>query len=331
MISSKIPNIGRLHCLVDHQKNKLFFSLVDYRNNYFTSDDPNKIIEFYNGFEDRDQLILWMKERPKGVATLHEVEGDKEIIVVIPTADFSGEYARDCRGNIFKGLHIVFVESGGIEDFYFNYAHNCNVGIKKAMEYNPKWIVFSNDDMYKIDDIAKLKSGLTKFSSEEQSVVLCCKESLYHSKYISFSFRTARRKAIFFVMGEIYRKRLLLEKKFKIKYIIGMTTEIFRFFYRPRFKFKYTGSFGIFSIGLVKKYGGVMFDETYVNGTEDLDQSWRFIQDNIAEKCLNYEIGDYIGSSLGPYTIKRILRILLNDVYLNLKIESGELKLSLFS
>jgi hypothetical protein len=132
-------------------------------------------------------------------------------------------------------------------------------------------------------------------------------------------------------MGEIYRKRLLLEKKFKIKYIIGMTTEIFRFFYRPRFKFKYTGSFGIFSIGLVKKYGGVMFDETYVNGTEDLDQSWRFIQDNIAEKCLNYEIGDYIGSSLGPYTIKRILRILLNDVYLNLKIESGELKLSLFS
>ena len=41
----------------------IFFSLVDYRNNYFTSDDPNKIIEFYNGFENRDQLIQWMKDR----------------------------------------------------------------------------------------------------------------------------------------------------------------------------------------------------------------------------------------------------------------------------
>ncbi|MEM3860085.1 MAG: hypothetical protein QW478_11905 [Candidatus Micrarchaeaceae archaeon] len=82
-----------------------------------------------------------MKERPKGRAEIIEVEGDKEIIVVIPTADFNGKYAKECRENIFKGLHIIFVESGFPKDPYFNYAHNCNVGIKKAMEYNPKWIV----------------------------------------------------------------------------------------------------------------------------------------------------------------------------------------------
>ena len=92
-----------------NKENKLFFSLVDYRNNYFASDNPDKIIEFYNGFEDCDQLIQWMKERPKGVNTIYEVEGDKDIIVVIPTADFNGKYARECRENIFRGLHIVFV------------------------------------------------------------------------------------------------------------------------------------------------------------------------------------------------------------------------------
>ena len=45
-----------------------------------------------------------MRERPKGVANIHEFEGDKDIIVVIPTADFNGKYAKECRENIFKGL-----------------------------------------------------------------------------------------------------------------------------------------------------------------------------------------------------------------------------------
>jgi len=37
-----------------------------------------------------------MKERPKGASHIHEVEGSKEIIVVIPTADFIGKHAREC-------------------------------------------------------------------------------------------------------------------------------------------------------------------------------------------------------------------------------------------
>jgi len=102
-----------------------------------------------------------MRERQKGVSYIHEVEESKEIIVVIPTADFNGKYARACREEIFKGLHMVFVESG-VGNFYFNYAHNCNIGIKKALEYNPKWIIVSNDDMYKIDDVTKLEDSLLK-------------------------------------------------------------------------------------------------------------------------------------------------------------------------
>ena len=161
----------------------LTFSLVDYRNNYSTSDDPNKIIEFYNGFENRDQLIQLMEERPKGVANIHEVNGDKDIVVVMPTADFNGKYAKECRDNIFKGFHIIFVESGEIPDPYFNYAHNCNVGIKKAMEYNPRWLVISNEDMKRIDEPQKLKNSLVKFDPDEVDV-LFTKESpdRYHSQ-----------------------------------------------------------------------------------------------------------------------------------------------------
>ncbi|MEM3860457.1 MAG: hypothetical protein QW478_13865, partial [Candidatus Micrarchaeaceae archaeon] len=138
----------------------LFFSTTWCRDRLFASDNPNDILKFYDTFSNRDELIQWMKERPKGTAEIIEVEGDKEIIVVIPTADFYGKYAKECRENIFKGLHIVFVASGFPKDPYFNFAHTCNVGIKKAMEYNPKWIVYSNDDMFKIDDVSKLKKEL---------------------------------------------------------------------------------------------------------------------------------------------------------------------------
>ena len=111
-----------------------------------------------------------MRERPKGVANIHEVEGNKDIIVIIPTADYNGKYAKECSDNVFKGLHIVFVESG-VNDFYFNYAHNCNVVIKRAMDYNPKWVIVSNDDMYKIDDISVLQKQLESINNKKIDTV----------------------------------------------------------------------------------------------------------------------------------------------------------------
>ncbi|MEM3455717.1 MAG: hypothetical protein QXT72_04095 [Candidatus Micrarchaeia archaeon] len=94
------------------------------------SNDFEKIIEFYNHFKIKYELIKWMKERPKGLSYIYEVGGNKDIIVVIPTADFNGRYAKTCRDEIFKGLHIIFVLSGK-GNYYFNYAHNCYVDIKK--------------------------------------------------------------------------------------------------------------------------------------------------------------------------------------------------------
>ncbi|MEM4068174.1 MAG: hypothetical protein QXV17_15085 [Candidatus Micrarchaeaceae archaeon] len=76
-----IPN--NMLCCPLEKFDKLFFSLVDYHNTFFMSNDPEKIIEFYNHFKTRDELIKWMKEGPKGVNYIFEVEGNKDIIVVI--------------------------------------------------------------------------------------------------------------------------------------------------------------------------------------------------------------------------------------------------------
>ena len=215
MISGQIINVSRLHCPIEYLQDGLFFSLVDYRNNYFTSDDPNKIIEFYEGFENRDQLIQWMKERPKGVANIREVEGDKEVIVVIPTADFNGKYARECRENIFKDIHMIFVESGGREDFYFNIAHNVNIGIRKAMEYNPKWVVFSGDDMYKIDDVSLLVSELKKINNRKYAAVFT-EPSRYHSIPCKLSKPRLTRKLLFTLLGRYRRMQIKLEQRYGV-------------------------------------------------------------------------------------------------------------------
>ncbi len=212
----------RLFYPMERDNVEMFFSLVDYRNNYFTSEDPNKIIEFYNGFENRDQLIQWMRERPKGVANVHEVEGDKDIIVVIPTADFNGKYARECRENIFKGLHMVFVESGGKGDFYFNYAHNCNVGIRKAMEYNPKWVVVSNDDMEKIDNLNKMTKLLDDLPYFEP--YLLYSESRAHTiNVVNLGFSTVIRKYLYYLVTSYTRHIIYFEKKYGIRYHVTLT------------------------------------------------------------------------------------------------------------
>ena len=320
--SVKTIYIGKLCCPVEKPIRDLFFSLVDYRNNLFTSDDPNKIVEFYNGFENRDQLIQWMKERPKGVNYIHEVEGDKDIIVVIPTADFKGKYAKGCRENIFKGLHMVFVESGGRGDFYFNYAHNCNVGIKKAMEYNPKWIVLSNDDMYKIDDVAKLIKELKSINENEISAVYA-KSSIYHTVALYVSRRGILQNLYSLSRNELYISKIM--DKFELKYTIWAKENErhskIRAFLRAIIAKKIKGSeftnsqsFGIYSSAFVRKRSNLLFDENYVNSTEEVDISYYIKISKTPCRIINYQIGDYVGSTLG-IGIKRRLKIILGDTY----------------
>ena len=84
--------------------NDVFFSLSTYYNNYLVSENIKNIMSFYDQFENCEDLIYWMRNRPKGVAKLYESNGNKEIIVVITTADINGKFAKDCRDNIFQGF-----------------------------------------------------------------------------------------------------------------------------------------------------------------------------------------------------------------------------------
>jgi hypothetical protein len=313
-----IPDRSRLFCPMERTMTKVFFSLVDYRNNYFTSDNPNRIIEFYNGFENRDQLIQWMRERPKGVANIYEVEGDKEIIIVIPTADFNGKYAIECRENIFKGLHMVFVESGGRGDFYFNSAHNVNIGIKKAMEYNPKWVVFSGDDMVKIDPAKVLKEQLMKLDNTRYDVVFT-NPSEYHSSLEKISSPNRLHSFYYGITNRNYGRVLLkMYKKFKIKYLLSPIYGKFSLLFKKGYIYIEIQDFGIYSSRWVSKTGGNLYDEIFINAAEDTDLSLKISMDNLRTVKIDYKIGDLIGSSLGT-GVQRRLRSVAGITYLNYK------------
>ena len=314
---------SRKKCPITFSEVPQSLSLVDYRNNYFTSDDPNKIIEFYNGFETRDQLIQWMKERPKGVANVLEVDGDKDIIVVIPTADFNGKYAKECRDNIFKGLHIIFVESGEIQDPYFNGAHNVNVGIKKAMEYNPKWVVFSNDDMYKIDSVQKLKEDLKNIDHERYNFVALSPSS-YHSQTTVIGKKIKFTYMLYMILK--YRSlglsRLRIEEKYGVKYsrfpTAGISKLIGKFFFRMKSVIIENGDVVIFSYKYVKSLNGEVYDEIFTNAFEETDLAFRLNTGYPKIPRIDYQIGDYMGTTLGIGN-KRMIHDIIGLIYFNMK------------
>ncbi|MEM0136498.1 MAG: hypothetical protein QXU18_14930 [Thermoplasmatales archaeon] len=316
-------------CPFNKNEALIFFSLVDYRNNYFTSNDPEKIIEFYNGFENRAQLIQWMKERPKGISNITEVPGDKEVIVVIPTADINGKYARECKENIFNGLHIIFVDSGEYKDPYFNFGHTCNVGIRKAMEYNPKWVVLSNDDMIKIDETNILIRSLKEMDYESVNVVLT-KNNIQNSTPTVVCHLNFFGKLVVEIFSITNLQNVLHEIKLFIKInkvnasfgnkLIILGAEGNRFF-RKFFKADYTyvnfQSFGIFSSKFIKD-NETLFDETYINAHEDQDLAIQLSFEPTKIAYTDFHINGIGGVSLGSNFV-RGLRTVASDSYFNNK------------
>ena len=334
-MTHEIGSMNRLKCpLADNSRN-LFFSLADYRNSNFTSQNPNKIIEFYDSFKNRDDLIEWMRERPKGVANIYEVDGNREIVVVIPTADFNGEYARECRENVFNGLHIVFVESGGRGDFYFNYAHNFNVGIRKAMECSPKWVVVSGDDIIKVDPIDKLINGLSKMDNSKVDAVFTFPASYHSAPMIlcrpNILFKTAIKIFRFFSPRVYYAEKAFSQMR-RFNNVIffpryqdspSILYKLMNFIFFNKYKnFVNIISFGIFSSDFVRRCGE-LFDETYINEMEDTDLSVRLL-DNGRIATIDFTIKERVGATVGR-GILRTLRTVPGWSYFSYKMDRGDL------
>lgn len=293
-------------------------------NRQFMSKRAKDVIDFYENFSDVDGLIRWMRTRPSSTSTIIKAEGNKDVVVVIPTRDAKGIYAKHCKNVVFKDQQIIFIENSKGDDLFFNYAKSVNLGIREALKFSPDWIVVCNDDVFKIDEISILTEGLSKIDKDQIDVVFTTPPGKFHSYKRTLAMLSNMGRSFYLLSGTINRNFLRLKRKFGCSYNVGSPYFPFSLRYKNIFTFTLTGTFSIFSSEYLRTMNGNIFDETYINGYEDVDLSISLLTDDSKSTHVNYKIGDMSGSSLGRDK-SRFLRDISNLAYFNHKIRSGKL------
>ncbi len=288
----------------------------------YSSKNYKDIVEFYNGFETKQEIIAWMQSRKKAEPNLVEYNKDKNnyTIVVIPTIDADSEWAMADRV-IFKGLHIIFVENEGREpNKFFNYSHSVNKGIERALKYNPKWLIISNDDMEKQEDISKLIAELKQ--SEGYDTLFFPNTNTYSSGVGLYKpvFQN-----IFRLRSKWRRAYMQIYKKFGIKYeLLDMRQRGFIYrnlIYHSLYKLNinhHQSNLIVLNAKFVKQtLKGKVFDDTFINGHEDSWLSYKYLQHSNF-KMSDFKINAIAGASLGIGK-DRAFREIANQIYFEYK------------
>ncbi len=326
---------------------------------YYYSDNPHYVLRFYSKFNSVEELVNWMKTRPRAPISIHEVEGSTDVIVVIPTANINNNYVKGDL-EMYKGLHMIFCESSGK---YFNYATSVNTCVKEATKYNPEWVIFSNDDVYKVDESDVLKKELEKIDYKDPNTVLPTGRnykfkqseirvlkptiikgyrnclfgglSLLKGKLSGRYPKNSDTSLIWFLARtQIYYNNLL--RKFNLPFLDLRVASTDTASYRVRYLMEKTlgeyinnfyikkfGDFGGFSRGYLNKFGTNIFDETFINGVENYDLSLQLLWKKIPINIINYRKGSYKGRSLGlglnNKGVSRTIRGFSNFIYMAYK------------
>lgn len=287
----------------------------EYLNKLYISKDFHDIIKFYYSFDNKEEIINWMKRRPKMKPNLVELnkDADNYAIVIIPTIDSNGKWLKNDK-EIFDGLHIIFAENENKKpNPYFDYAFSVNTGIAKALEYKPKWIIVSNDDMFKIDDISKLIDELKE--SENYDALFFPKSTAYSNEVTIAKPRLINIYRLFFYWRRNYRR---IENKLKLKFeVLDFKNKGYIYknlMYNRKIKVKHhQGCFIVINTDFIASMNGKLFDDTFINGHEDTWLYYKHLQ-NRNFKLSNFNIGIYIGSSLG-IGFNRYFQEIANEIY----------------
>ncbi|ABP95241.1 MULTISPECIES: hypothetical protein [Metallosphaera] len=274
---------------------------------------PEDVKTIYSRFS-REDIIKWMRERPSADMRFVEVEGDKEVIVVVPTANASGELARRTRSH-FAGLHLVFVESNGP---LFNYARSVNAGVNLGLSYDPKWVVISNDDLTRVEGVSKLKDQLSTVSNAD---LVMASPSSYHTYPVLLMEPKSwfiKGMGVFGKMfrmppAKVYGELLAFREKLGIRYVTMIESMV-----GPMAKVagKSIRVLNAGSFAVIRPRRSPL-DETFINSHEDLVLSM-----TSRYTVIKYKIDEERGASLG-FGEARFVRTFVNEIYLNYLLEKG--------
>jgi len=183
------------------------------------------------------------------------------------------------------------------------------------MEYNPKWVVLSNDDMVKIDKISSLIKEPDGINSVKTMAV--CRSRSKEANRARIGHPKRLRNFLFRMRDSYTRSLLTYEKKFDIRFFVEGLKFPWNHLFRNLLEVRAISDFAVLSSDLFRDYS-TLYDETFINGGEDIDLSIRLYLIKINYVLLYYRI-----SSIGVGTIgskNRMLKDIINLAYLNSKL-----------
>ena len=298
----------------------------------YDSNDISDLFLFYDSFDNTKDIVDWMIRRPRVHGRIVDIDGDDDIVVVVPTIDSNSEMFVNLHEKVFPGLRIVAVESGKTP--FFSYSRNVNKGISHALKYKPRFVIVSNDDMYRIDSIEILLNQLSTVPDDEGKVFYT-RPGNYNSYWVNIGKPTLFRYLLLFLNSKYTRARIRIEEDHRdllsLRYLVYGQNFPYNVMIKPECEVQNVGSFSIYSQKFLQKSYGKLFDETYINGMEDLDLSLRILSQKIIKRSLDYKIGSLMGKSLGKFASIRTLKQIVNSVYFNYKLHNGLLTLPIKS
>ncbi len=284
-------------------------------NEEFVSPDARQVARFYEHFRSREELFDWMRHRPASAPQLREIPGNRDVVVVVPTADFSGPMAAHCRDFVFRGLHLIFVESPTRPDPFFNYSSYYNAGIRRALERGARWVVISGDDVLGVDAPEKLLDGLARTDPTRFDSVFTRPSGYYHSVESQLGReRWTRRLAFSTSSGR--RAALALERRFFVTLHSPRARGLDTLFFRPGYRYWSMASFGIFSPTYLAPLDPP-FDPVFGSaGSEDIELCLRVNRRPERIAFVDYRISERVGGTAGKSDARR-LREVAGKAYLN--------------
>lgn len=291
----------------------------------WSSDNPSDLARLYYSSRGIEDLIRFSRLRPRAFTRTFTTTGAiyPQIVAVIPTAD-ANKTKKSSLFHALGAISVVLVESSGP---FFNYSHSVNVGIEEALRLGAEWVVIANDDMSPIDDAEALVREIhshsefpyllalpdnnlfRSFHTFETAIfsvvrpweyVIGVSDGIRHldfdlqmtfvrQRYLKYHFR-------FFqvncnpsldsnsTMSRWLRTHITYLREGPYSWISPLAQPFINF-----------GDFGVFNATLFNRCG---LDETFINGGEDLDLSFRLASKGIKPKIIRFAVQSLGGKSL---------------------------------
>jgi GT2 family glycosyltransferase len=297
-------------------------------------------VDFYDSFNSVSEMMefFYSRKRPSVNTLFTPSDNKSSITAVIPTKSAQDLPFKELPRKLSK-INVLWVESSGP---FFNFSYAMNIGIRKALEMGSEFIMLTNDDILPMDDISNIDIIVKRMKEKydifipqiyNSNLFISPVQSIYRQSFITAHYLKGNHKPKGDEIDKVMDIRMLVQNlgiysnPYIMKYIILrendpvlagqssiLTRKVKEFALRGVNKLLIKIN-NVQPISIVKSslLESENFDESFVNGGEDVDLSIRLSLRGARVGYLDERFHHYGGNSLGT-NIERILKNTIPEI-----------------